>query len=209
MIPKMEKIIVVDFDKTLVRVNSFPRWVMFLLRSSVRDNRFYFFIYIFLLLGARKVGIISHLYFKKKLMALGYPKYWDINFSKTLGEYLDQDLVVFINGISDGKKVIISSAAPVNYLNYFDLDVLNNCHAIQGSKIVEGVLLENIGIRKYEQLSSLFDCFEVLYCFTDHYLDFPLLNKSRIKYLVNPDVNTVRKVNFDMEEIRLINTRRL
>lgn len=110
------KIACVDFDGTLIRGNSFPKWILFSLIHSLREGRLVFFLQLFSLLLLRKgVPLLSHVEFKKRVNNLNYSKNWADDFCKKLYKE-DISLAVFTQLKKlDVDKVVVTTAAPCCY----------------------------------------------------------------------------------------------
>jgi phosphoserine phosphatase len=183
--------IVVDFDSTLIKVNSFPRWVLFNLTHSLLAGRFALFFKVALLLARRKIARrISHEEFKSGLLLLGLPDEWQHQFAgkliASMRREIHADLVEYGN---KGNEVVLCSAAPQGYLESFAesaLGGLNNRVFAIGSRIVDGRLYNNSGADKVLSLQDRFKGASVSVLYTNSCEDMPLAGIAEKVFLVDP-----------------------
>jgi phosphoserine phosphatase len=183
--------IVVDFDRTLIKVNSFPRWVFFILAQSLLSGRFPLFWRIAVLLAQRKIlGRISHEDFKKRCMLSGFPDDWNRRFAGKCAAFLREELYSdIVDFIRTGDTVVLCSAAPQCYLEPFAGIVFKEFKDrvfIIGSKIVNGGLVNNFGMEKVNNLKAMFTAPAVSMVFTNSYDDMPLAAIAEKTVLVGP-----------------------
>lgn len=192
----MDKKVVFDFDGTLIRVNSFPKWVKFLAWSKFKNLDFSSFSKIIGLIFKRKLlNSIRHEEFKKALMELPFSADEVIEFARFLKSFEHQNVMGKLQQLLDeGCFVAISSAAPEMYLKvYAKITELENVTVI-GASISENKLILNHSINKIENLEEKgfikpTEKIEVL--FTDSEEDWPLAQRSHKTILVNPSENTL------------------
>src|SRR5690606_35383747 len=117
-------IAIFDFDGTLVGINSFPVWILFILKKSILNARFDIFIKILFLIFRRKLIFgFSHLEFKERLVLL-INGLWASEFADSIRN--DKNIVAWAcmeRHLQGGDLVVISSAAPLDYLNCFFEDI--------------------------------------------------------------------------------------
>jgi phosphoserine phosphatase len=183
--------IVVDFDCTLIKVNSFPRWVFFILTQSLLSGRLSLFWRIAVLLAQRKIlGRISHEDFKKQCMLSGFPDDWNRRFAEKCAAFLRQDLYTdIVDFIRTGDTVAVCSAAPQCYLEPFAGFVFREFKDrvfVIGSKIVNGGLVNNCGTEKVKNLRAAFNALSVNTVYTNSYDDMPLAAVAEKTVLVGP-----------------------
>jgi phosphoserine phosphatase len=183
--------IVVDFDKTLIKVNSFPRWVFFNLTQSLLTGRLALFLRIAVLLAQRKIlGRIAHDDFKKSLMLSGFPDDWNRRFAGKCAAFLREEICLdIVNFIKGGDTVVLCSAAPECYLKAFAGIVFGELKEkvfVAGSRIVNGGLVNNSGNEKVRRLREMFNSPSVSMVYTNSYDDAPLAGIAEKVFLVNP-----------------------
>lgn len=195
----MGKKIVFDFDGTLITVNSFPLWVKYLLRHSLCEFKWIYFIRIIILILKRKVlRLSSHEEFKRDLILLDTPSFWTDGFATLLAEKCHSDVLgMAFEKIAQGDQVIISSAAPKVYLTPVVEKIFSEKSTgltIIGAEIINGVLNENYKEAKLQNLyeKGLLGLEEKLDClYTDSYDDLPLAIIANQFFLVCPDSKTL------------------
>lgn len=188
-------IVLVDLDGTIIKYNSFPRWIIFILIRSILSLRLVLFFKVIFLSLLRKTRLHSHELYKKKLISLNIPTKWNRVFSKIILKDINTDVVKLVENycLENNCRAVISSAAPVAYVthlasisSFFNEDVF-------GSFVDnEGNLFNNIGVNKKEQVLSSIDC-KVIGIFTDHYLDFSAVDDNVIN-VVNPKKSTLEYI---------------
>lgn len=113
---KIKKVVCVDFDGTLIRTNSFPKWILFCLERSIKEMRLLLAVQLVTLLFLRKaMSSLSHVEFKKMINDLNYPEGWSEYFCKKLyKDYRSHAVFTKIKAL-DVDKVILTTAAPCCY----------------------------------------------------------------------------------------------
>lgn len=192
----MDKKVVFDFDGTLIRVNSFPKWVKFFAWSKFKNFEFATFSKIISLIFQRKIlNSLRHEEFKKALMELPFAEHEANEFARILKSFEHPNVMGKLQQFLDeGYAVAISSAAPETYLKaYVKIAKLENVKVI-GASISENKLILNHSINKIENLEEKgfikpTEKIEVL--FTDSEEDWPLAQRSHKTILVNPSEMTL------------------
>lgn len=184
----------VDFDGTLVRVNSFPLWIKFCLRKSFLEFRYFLLAKIFFLLFLRKFfNLISHEVFKAKLDSFCYPPGWVHDFVSCLYEKNRVDLVLDrINQLgSDCDMVLITTAAPSCYAKeisgFFYFNNINT-KVVSSYCSSDGVYFDNYRGNKLTRIREIldFDSISNFVLFTDSPDDLHLAEISSTIFLCNP-----------------------
>jgi|WetSurMetagenome_2_1015567.scaffolds.fasta_scaffold83277_2 phosphoserine phosphatase len=186
--------IVVDFDNTLIKVNSFPRWVFFTMTRSLLAGRFALFMRMAVLLARRKISRhISHKEFKSSLLLLGLPDKWQRQFARKLLFFMRGEIHSDIAGyIKKGNDVVLCSAAPQGYLEYFAGAAFEELKGQKGrvfaigSGIVAGRLYDNSGADKVDSIKNRFNGAPVNVLYTNSCDDMPLAEMAEKVYLVGP-----------------------
>lgn len=206
----MDKKAIFDFDKTLISVNSFTYWVLFLWIISLRKFNFRLFFKISYLIFLRKIiKKISHKDFKKELLLLNYEEKYDIIFCEKLHKYINHDVLnelIKLNNLN--YSLAISSAAPEKYLkkyieNYLKIDTI----LIVGSVVENKLLLDNFKENKLSNLiknNFLTNDEEYDFLFTDSNDDILLAKNAKKIYLISPNKETVQSyVNLYSSKIEI------
>lgn len=189
----MDKKAVFDFDQTLIRVNSFTKWVTFLLSKSFKNGDYKLFYKVSILIFRRKIiKTLSHQNLKKTLIELDLKQDYYELFAIKLAEFINQEVLNQLIELNQNNyKIAISSAAPENYLKEFVEKYIPTKEILVIGTIVENnVLNDNFGERKVVNLvkKGFFNPkeeFDIL--FTDSYDDFPLAELAKEIHLISPD----------------------
>lgn len=189
----MDKKVVFDFDKTLIRINSFTHWIFFIWSNSFLTLELRLFFAISRLIFKRKISRnLSHELFKREIILLEYPPDYCSKFSKKLYPYLNKDVMNYLEYFGENNyQIAISSAAPEIYLKEFIQNYITvNQFLVVGATIEEHRLNDNFGENKVENLikKGFLDSgekFDVL--FTDSFDDKTLAGLAKEIYLISPD----------------------
>jgi len=148
----MENKSIFDFDKTLIRINSFPFWILFLMFYSLLKFRFYLFVKLFKLLWNRKIHEnIKHVDFKHELVKLTQNMDCHSQFGIILSLFIRKKVgQKLVELHASGHRIAVTSAAPEIYLKPFVEKIFPDFEIqIFGSKINENeVWEENFGANK-------------------------------------------------------------
>lgn len=189
----MDKKAVFDFDQTLINVNSFTKWVAFLLSKSFESGDYKLFYKVSIFFFRRKIiKTLSHQNFKKALIELDVKQDYYELFAIELSEYINQEVLNHLIELNQNNyKIAISSAAPENYLKEFVKKNIPTKEILVIGTIVENnVLNDNFGERKVVNLVKkgfLNQKKEFDILFTDSYDDFHLAELAKEIYLIFPD----------------------
>jgi hypothetical protein len=184
-------VIVVDLDGTLLKVNSFPRWVLHLFVKSLRHARIDLSLTIARALMGRKTGALPHSAFKQILIELQYPETWDRDYVLGLSGVVRWDLVNRI--AARGGNILIATAAPLRYAKYLP-DILGHRFAsVLGSEIVGNKLRDNCGANKLDAVREHTGAGQIPIAelYTDHHDDLPLARQATRVVLVAPSEETM------------------
>ncbi|MEZ9135573.1 hypothetical protein AB4162_06705 [Vibrio sp. 10N.286.52.B1] len=199
----MQKIIVTDLDGTLINKNSFPMWVFNLLKCSFFSFNLKIFLKVVFLLIKRKLNIISHKDFKFELMTLKYPLEYDEKFSLILKKHINRDVENLIK--ENSAIIIVSTAAPINYVRFFVKVLDLNVDQLHSSYIDEfGLLFENLSENKVASFSKSFPNCDCDIFFTDHYEDEPMINFSKKTFLIKPNDKTKEILSRNSSDIVIL-----
>jgi len=192
------KVLVVDLDGTLIKVNSFHKWFFFLAKKLTREVRFYKLISLFYATVLRAMKLHTHSQWKRNVMLISsdLEEKCFLSFSENLIKERN-NIEPYIRG-EFGLR-ILATAAPEFYSKHvaslFGFDV---CLAT-GSPITEVNWKENIRAEKrfkvQDYLKSQNYSGNIDTLITDHKDDLPLMRISENVLLVNPDRNTVIAVD--------------
>ncbi len=197
-----QKIACVDFDGTLIRSNSFPKWVLFSLKGSLKEGRLILFLQIFILLSLRKViPLLSHVEFKKRINSLNYPKGWaDAFCEKLYQENISLAVLTQIKKLGV-EKVIVTTAAPCCYAKSlpvrFAFEKVN--FDVLCSHLQDQCFYDNYRENKKELTLAHIGNNEFV-LFTDHRDDIAIAKCAKDVFLCNPTHHN-REI-FDAENIQ-------
>lgn len=197
----MENKTVFDFDGTLIRINSFPCWVLFLIGYSFLNFRFSIAIKVIKLLIKREIkNKINHPDFKKALMDLHFTEDYHKNFAIFLSFFVRKNLMKELKSLyKKNHKIVITSAAPEIYLTKtigIILPEIYNDLTIIGAKIKNDHLNGN---HKKEKLLNLYESGflkqdeKVVKLFTDSWDDSEIAYHSENIILISPSTKCKRK----------------
>lgn len=199
----MQKIIVTDLDGTLINKNSFPMWVFNLLKCSFFSFNLKIFFTVNFLLIKRKLNIISHKDFKFELMSLKYPLEFDNKFAMILRKHINKDVENLLR--ENSTIIVVSTAAPINYVRFFVKVLDLNVDQLHASYIDEfGLLFENISENKVASFSNSFPNCGCDIFFTDHYEDEPMINFSEKTFLIKPSNKTKEILSANSSDIVIL-----
>jgi|SRR5690606_9172126 len=183
-----------DFDGTLISVNSFPLWILFSAFYALISLRLGLFGKILKLLFQRKIQQkISHYEFKKALISLNISEKSDENFVQILTVFKRKNLVEELKKLhSENHEIVISSAAPENYLKKIIAFIFPEIHQnlmIIGSNIVDNELIDNYKEQKLinlHQSGFLAENEMLKNVFTDSWDDVSLAYRCENLILIAP-----------------------
>ena len=199
----MKKAVIVDFDLTLVKVNSFELFYKELAKYFIQSLHINYFVFLLYLILLRKTRLITHATLKKK--TLFFIENVDINsfisiFIEKLSTFLDYDVVDYIHKYRcEGYVCYLCTAAPEMYIIPFlkntKLEFDEVICSAQPQKDLEWK--ENLGNAKKEStmkaLKKRGETLAVL--LTDHRDDMPLLKIRKEKnILIHPSIHTIEEV---------------
>lgn len=196
------KIIICDFDGTLIKNNSFPDWVLFAARRSLLSFRFdIFFCVLFLLVKRKILRDINHDEFKRGIDGIDYPLSWGRDFCLRLKSGISEAVLDKILEVN--LPVVILTAAPSCYGKYISTMFGFSIVDVYTSGFLNGVYCCNFGIKKLSRFNEVFQGVDYV-LFSDHEDDFFLAKASRLFFLCNPTADAVDFYNKNGIEYFLI-----
>lgn len=209
----MKKAVIVDFDLTLVKVNSFEMFYKEQVLYSLREMRLIRFLFFLVNIVLRKVKIISHSELKKRVLGYLYTEdnsQFMSSFIKKLDSCIALDVLALCEDFkSKGFSVYLCTAAPSIYILpflksipfKFD-DVVCTPNYTRGANWTE-----NLNVHKKESVESLLlqknEYLSVL--ITDHRDDLPLLKLQKNRnILVRPSKKTLNALEKENVKFELI-----
>ena len=189
-------IIVIDLDGTLLNVNTFHKWIIFLFKKSLVYNPIHSIgiIYYSLL---RIVKIITHTQLKFNILKISensyYASYIDI-FVEKLNIYLNEDVIKFIQ--KENITSILATAAPELYAHSIAKKYMFT-YCLATLKTSELNWYENIKEKKKKSLEDLLTEIgetDINIVLSDHYDDIPIMKMANKVYLVNGSLSTKQKL---------------
>lgn len=193
---RRKRLVVIDLDGTLVDCNTFPRWVLWVLKDSLCHIRVQDFFTILYLLVKRKFFLSSHKDFKSRLESFSFSTACVDGFVRSLEKKRNVQLVQKIrDGLYDDGVVLIATAAPSQYASSLVRQCKVNASVLASHWGKTG-FKDNVG---YEKLAAVREWAVKNNCrldtvITDHYDDLPLMQAARTVYLVQPAQQTVQAV---------------
>lgn len=201
-----------DFDGTLIRINSFPYWIIFSSGYAFLTLRFKLFWKISVLLFKRKVQKkISHAEFKKELFLLGISDRSNQKFAFFLAFFERKSIVQELIKLNQERhSIVISSAAPEIYLKKTIEIIFPKIHHelwVYGSKIENGSLNDNYKeekLRNLYKIQFLSQGENLTNLFTDSWDDSPLAYHSETIVLISPSEKCRKKYTENSDLIKKI-----
>jgi phosphoserine phosphatase len=193
-----KKIVVIDLDGTFVSVNSFHKWMLFLIKQSLKKRTLRTLLKLMNIIRCRALKKINHAQMKYAILEISEKivKEREIEqFVKHLDRVIHQGLLKIV----EEKKAItiLATGAPEIYakklsqLYGFDYHICTPSTKIQPWR-------ENLKEVKKENLLQLLQKENlpphVDQLFTDHHDDLPLMRIAKKVYLVNPSEETLERV---------------
>jgi len=200
-----KKAVVVDFDGTFVKVNSFELFIKYLLFFSFLHVQFRLFTFLSFEILKRKLRLESHGEMKMHIL-------WHLKNNETynvlpafltrLSSYINKNVLAIVEERKQkGCVIILSSAAPEYYLKPFVRQYANLFDFVLSTPVPnsdkDSLWSENICNTKFKRTISFLQNhnFSFSIFLTDHYDDIPLLEIQKSKnILVNPSKYTLEKV---------------
>lgn len=187
--------IVIDLDQTLLRCNSFPKWISFLLKKSISTVRLDLFLTIGIFSLLRLLRFISHSTYKRKISSLPIPKDWNETFSKELTGHFQNSVIDYVKTIyksNPSLKLILSTAAPANYVEPLSKYFPFSFHQVFASSFKEDSFIDHAGLNKAISFTQAYGDIQCELFITDHHTDIPMMKLSNKVMLVNPSHATLR-----------------
>ena len=205
-------VLVFDLDGTILRVNSFPRWVLFLIGGHIPGvtprRRAIISLRTLQLIWRRKTGRLSHEALLRGLqrtwratgsdghsiapaVAVRDPAPPDGNFSASLRRHVRSNMTPLLELVaSDRADAVLATAAAADYAMTFGR-LLGFTHILATPADGAGDEKLNAGEQKRERVQALLDgqgwTGRPLILFTDHIDDLPLMRESRLVCWFGPE----------------------
>jgi phosphoserine phosphatase len=183
-------VVVVDLDRTLVRVNTFPMWVGSLFVRSLRSLRLLTLLRLAGYVVSRKIlRVTSHETFKAQIDRLTVPQSWVTEFMESLQSCVRPDVVAAITALGPS-RIVLATAAPSVYAKQvpticpFPLDEVLCSHQEGGDYVDNSQARKRDGVQKYLGTWDVDPPRFVL--FTDHCDDLDLAHIAEAIYLCHP-----------------------
>jgi hypothetical protein len=176
-------VLVVDLDGTLLRVNSFPVFVRFLLYRLVCEGRLVTLTRVVAALGRRKIMRGEHA--RLKAVVCDACSHLDAH---NIARWADGIVrrharpEIVVQARTWPGPVVLCTSAPEGYARA--IGEACGCDFVQGSRVLDGRLVQNVGTEKARRLSELVTGSVELVISDDRDLDGPLLALGRRKLLV-------------------------
>lgn len=198
------KAVVVDFDLTLIKVNSFELFYKELAIYVLRTYQLNTLTFLIWQIILRKIRFISHAELKKRLLEFLERHSMEdfiLEFVRKLSTLVNHEVVDFYEKYRlEGYSICLCTAAPALYIEPFlAITGLRFDAAIYSPKpLLNQKWEENLSEKKKENTLSLMkERGEILaVLLTDHYDDLPLLLVKKEKnILVNPTMYSLETIN--------------
>lgn len=199
---------VFDLDGTLITINSFPKWVKYILVYSALKSPMVFAQLVSVILR-RLMRFYGRVEMKRKIIKISNSLPISIHekFSNSLHKYLNKEVLEHLERLKevDDIQIVLSTAAPDVYVTPL-ADHLNIPISIATSSVVNDAWFEHFGAKKWETLEERFgsEYFQITEFFSDDYHDIPLMHHADRIYLVNPtslSVEAIRQSGIEICDI--------
>ncbi|NNL16567.1 MAG: hypothetical protein HKO81_08000 [Flavobacteriaceae bacterium] len=182
-----KKVLVVDLDGTLFKINTFHYFLMFLLKYCIKDLNLFLLLKIIFIIIARVFKVVSHSKMKYNIL-------------KTIKNEERIDYSEYITSISQKKRdlslisdgnfnlKILATAAPSCYANIIsENECFDLCIATEFPNSKFNNEFDNIGEIKKNNTAKFLKNNKIDTLITDHIDDLPLMKLSRKNFIVNPN----------------------
>ncbi len=194
-----KKLILIDLDGTFVRINSFHKWIKFLLIETVKQCNCFITLRLIGIMLLRYTKRISHAQMKYRILKISettVSRKQIERFVDTLVPYIDQDILALIQ--RQNTLTLLATAAPILYAKQiqerFGFDYVVATPESQSSPWQETIRNTKAKrVQKFLQAHSL-QIKEALFL-TDHHDDIPLMHLVYSTYLVNASKQTLKCVH--------------
>ena len=188
----MSKVIVVDLDGTLVNVNTFHKWMIFLFKKSLSHNLLDS-IKILKIISLRLVKLNTHKQMKYRILQISentrYKNYID-EFVNELETYINNEVLEYTK--ENNTITILATAAPALYAESIaNKYAFTYCLATPETSTKKW--FENIKERKRESLEKLLNVEQLTkvdIVLSDHHDDIPIMEMAESVFLVNASLDT-------------------
>jgi len=189
-------IVVFDLDGTVLAVNSFPLWVMRMLRGRFPRLPLWRRVSVSLqtarALVSRKAGMISHETLKWRLQRLwqdavrGDSGAAERDFARHLADFVRPELTGVLSAVADGRiEAVLATAAAADYAEGLGRG-LGFRHVLATPRQREEGSPSTVGVRKRDAVLNFLDKQgwgdRPIVFFTDHAEDLPLILRSHTVY---------------------------
>lgn len=192
--------IIVDLDGTLLRRNSFKKYLKFAAWQSLRQLRIDVIPRIAAWIAVRKLRLITHSRLKQRLMRVTEPIMGPDElhkFANRLARHIHPKVLKLCRQMRQtNSAVILATAAPASYAALIAQGVsLDGCIATPSSDTPDW--RETVREEKRDQVLAFLQCHELSLCaiITDHRDDLPLMRAAKDIVLVSPNKKTLDAVN--------------
>ncbi len=181
----------IDLDGTFVNVNTFHKWMIFLVKRSLVTNLFDT-IKLLSYFAMRYAKVITHQQMKYKILRISEKESYSLHVD-TFVQSLDKEINPTVKEFANEHVVsILATAAPSLYAQKI-AQKYNFTYAISTPSTSHKPWSENIREKKAEALEYLLESLDAKECDTvlsDHYDDIYIMRYAKRIYLVNPSEKT-------------------
>ena len=203
------KVIVIDLDGTLLNVNTFHKWFIFLFKKTLFINPIDSLKILFIALR-RILKVIEHKDMKYKILKISESKKYTVHvdeFVSTLDIYLNKEVFSYIK---EENITILATAAPSLYTQTI-AKKYNLNYSICTPPSSQEEWYENIREEKKESLKELLNILNIRKIdrvISDHYDDIPIMEMAEKTLLVNASLKTQNLIrnNKNIRNIELLNS---
>lgn len=196
-----KKIVVIDLDGTLFDCNTFHEWMKFFFINKILSFDIVPAVNLIIVALQRALKIITHSQMKYRVLQISDKKtdeYLIAKFVDNIHPMLNKTVMSSL--MKNNRFFILATAAPrlycVEIANRYGFDYItctNNIDVIDWKENIREIKRDNV-LEFLKKNGFPTDIDEV---YTDHYDDLPLMEISKKVYLINPSVETLKKVHLN------------
>lgn len=196
-------VVVVDLDGTLVDVNTFREYILFVTKQLLKQGKLLAAAKVITAVALRKTRFISHSEMKKRILVATRKIMTNDNLDLLVRGLLGRLNVDVFNKLeryrADGYRVLLATAAPEIYARSLAEALrFDGCVATSDVAPENEAWNENVGEVKLASVRDYVSSVEghISVVMTDHYDDLPLMHyNTGMNILVNPSEKTVSAIS--------------
>ena len=202
----MKKIVVVDLDGSLIKVNSFRYWLLFSFLYFFISFRWVSLIKFIKFIVSRLLGASDRVEMKRDVLSITetLPVFFISHFVSFLCFFINKNVLVEMHKYeTDQYHIDLCTAAPICYTEKI-AEKLAFSHVFATPSVCVSNWKENIGSEKLVAIEACYgEDIDIECVITDHYDDLPLLARAKNRVLVRPS-HVTREIVQNLFEFKTI-----